>query len=236
MDIKEEIHELIHLQKIDSRLQEMEDQEKKVELAIQRVRDPLTRLEARKDELVNRISDLRQESVRIERTIQEYGDKIEKSRDKLPLITTQKEYFAFQKEIEIMQKEKSRLEDQLLQQMGELEEQQKERDEASAMCRDEEKEFLAKKEEMEQESRKFHSEREALEAEREKICREIEAAHLRLYNKTLISRGAPAMVEIINGNCQGCHMTLPPQLFNDVRKGESMITCSYCNRILYVES
>ena len=38
----------------------------------------------------------------------------------------------------------------------------------------------------------------------------------------------------VKGNvCNGCHMILPSQFANEVRKGESVLFCPYCSRVLY---
>ena len=50
-----------------------------------------------------------------------------------------------------------------------------------------------------------------------------------LYN----NRNGKAVVETKSEVCLGCHMNIPPQLFNDVKKNEEIVICAYCNRILY---
>lgn len=236
MTIKEDISGLIHLQTVDTRLQEVEEMMETLRMDIRGVKTPLTQLETRRDELISRISELRREMLRLEQSINEDDDKIQKSRDKLPLITTQKEYFALQKEIETMQKEKSRMEQDLLTRMGTLEELQKERDEVSSQCQVEEAAFLKKKQEMENANTHFDAENNELKLKREDISREISPKQLNHYNRILAHKGPPALVPIIERTCQGCHVTLPPQVYNDVRKANSIITCSYCGRILYSQT
>ena len=41
------------------------------------------------------------------------------------------------------------------------------------------------------------------------------------------------MAEARNGACTACLMTLRPQVMAQVRRGEEVITCDNCNRILY---
>lgn len=38
-----------------------------------------------------------------------------------------------------------------------------------------------------------------------------------------------------NSVCSGCHMILPAQFENDVRRGAAIHFCPYCSRILYFE-
>jgi uncharacterized protein len=40
-------------------------------------------------------------------------------------------------------------------------------------------------------------------------------------------------VEARNESCSGCFMSIPPQLFVNVKKNTEIITCPHCSRILY---
>jgi len=46
-------------------------------------------------------------------------------------------------------------------------------------------------------------------------------------------RDGVAVAEARNGACTACYMALRPQVMADVRRGEEVITCDNCNRILY---
>jgi predicted nucleic acid-binding Zn-ribbon protein len=135
-----------------------------------------------------------------------------------------------------MEKEKEADEERLLKNMENYETIQKEKDELVEQCKEEEKVFLKNQEEMLTESTQFDAEEKELKSKRDLLTGEIDPRYLGHYNKILQHKGGPAVVQIVDSNCRGCHMTLPPQLFNDVRKGTSIITCSFCNRILYVEN
>ena len=48
-----------------------------------------------------------------------------------------------------------------------------------------------------------------------------------------LARRGVAVVPIISGVCQGCHMSLPPQLNNMLARFESIETCPTCHRLIY---
>ena len=55
-----------------------------------------------------------------------------------------------------------------------------------------------------------------------------------LYNRISARiRDGIAMAEARNGACSACLMALRPQIMAQVRRGEEVITCDNCNRILY---
>jgi uncharacterized protein len=38
---------------------------------------------------------------------------------------------------------------------------------------------------------------------------------------------------VIGGVCQLCHINLPPQAFNEIKRGNSLMSCPNCHRIVY---
>ena len=42
-----------------------------------------------------------------------------------------------------------------------------------------------------------------------------------------------ALAEARGEACSGCYMSIPPQVFVNVKKNENIITCPNCGRILY---
>jgi hypothetical protein len=42
-----------------------------------------------------------------------------------------------------------------------------------------------------------------------------------------------AVAEARNGLCTICHVRLRPQVFNEIRRNETIIQCDSCRRILY---
>jgi hypothetical protein len=55
-----------------------------------------------------------------------------------------------------------------------------------------------------------------------------------LYNRiSKRIRDGIAVAEARNGACMACFMSLRPQAMAEVRRGQEVITCDNCNRILY---
>jgi len=50
------------------------------------------------------------------------------------------------------------------------------------------------------------------------------------------SRDGIAVAEVIGGACSACYMHLRPQVQLNVKKGDEIITCESCTRILYVQN
>ena len=69
--------------------------------------------------------------------------------------------------------------------------------------------------------------------ERAARARRIEAGLLQSYARLLKSRGGLAVVPVKDSNCGGCFVAITPQAHTEVRKGEALLTCANCQRILY---
>jgi predicted nucleic acid-binding Zn-ribbon protein len=70
--------------------------------------------------------------------------------------------------------------------------------------------------------------------ERERIIATLPKQMSVLYNRisTRIRDGV-AVAEARNNSCTACFMSLRPQVMAEIRRGEDVITCDNCNRILY---
>jgi predicted nucleic acid-binding Zn-ribbon protein len=60
----------------------------------------------------------------------------------------------------------------------------------------------------------------------------VEKQWVKTYD-TLSAKRGYAVAPVVKGVCQGCHMTLPPQLNNILARMESIETCPRCGRLVY---
>ncbi|MBR6153094.1 MAG: nucleic acid-binding protein [Treponema sp.] len=51
----------------------------------------------------------------------------------------------------------------------------------------------------------------------------------------IIQRNKEGIVAVRGSVCNGCHMILPAQFADEVHRGEKILFCPYCSRILYYE-
>ena len=68
---------------------------------------------------------------------------------------------------------------------------------------------------------------------RDRMASALDARLRQKYEQIFERRGGTAVVEVRNGTCQGCHMNLPPQLFNELQRTRDVRLCPNCNRILF---
>lgn len=196
-----------------------------------RLQDAQSALEAKKAE----IAALEAERSTLEENLATEHANIVRSEANLKGITTQKEYQAVNKEIASARKLIVELEEQLLQRIGRLEE-------LTGELTTMETELQALGENLGQQKTEIQA-RIATEevaaaadaqARLEKI-KEIPANMLKRYEKLRESRRGLAVVEARDGGCLGCNMHIPPQLYNNLYRGEELIVCPHCQRIMVLK-
>ncbi len=72
-----------------------------------------------------------------------------------------------------------------------------------------------------------------LEEQRKKLRKGVSAPLLKRYEFIRQRRNGTATAQVQDGVCFGCHMNILPQQFIDLQKGEEILQCPHCQRILY---
>ncbi len=224
---------LVQLQACDSRINTINDQKNKAPLRIQNLQGDLAAAEEKFREDSERLELLGKERRQIEQEIQDFDSKIEKSNIKLSNIKSNKEYAAVLKEIEDIKLTKSHTEDKMIRLFEEIEalEQKKmtNKDEHNRL----KTEFNQGKHEIEKELGLLDKELDGLQKKNKKLSRTVNDDILKKYQFLRKRRAGKAISAVIAGVCQACHMGLPPQKFNELLKGDVLMTCPYCNRMIY---
>jgi predicted nucleic acid-binding Zn-ribbon protein len=68
---------------------------------------------------------------------------------------------------------------------------------------------------------------------RDKLLSTVDGDLHRRYELIFSRRGGVAVVGVRGGTCQGCHMNVPPQLFNQIQRNDQVFLCPSCQRILF---
>ena len=77
-------------------------------------------------------------------------------------------------------------------------------------------------------------ERDALKQKKDKYSKDIDPTLLLKFERIVKTKGGGS-VAVKGRVCQGCHMELPVQFVNTIKKGEEVMFCPYCSRVLYYQ-
>mgnify|MGYP005809759791 CR=1 FL=1 len=166
--------------------------------------------------------------------IQSLQQKISKYRDQMLSVKTNQEYKALGEEITFAEKEIRGLEDKILDGMVEAEGLEKQIKAAEAEQRGQKAEVEKEKAEARTRTDEDKQRLGELKPRQEALRREINADLLRHYDRVLKLRGS-ALSEASDQKCLACNVMLRPQVYNDVRADQQVLTCDSCGRILYYD-
>jgi len=160
-------------------------------------------------------------------------EKITKHKDQLYQVKTNDQYKAMLKEIAGEESNIRKIEDVVLERMIEAEDIQKHVQEAAARL-DGEKARVAKEiKRLEDERAKDVEEREGLQGQRKQVAAGLAESVLALYERIRSYRTGAAVAEVRDGLCTACNVLLRPQVYNEVRSNNAVLTCENCSRILF---
>ncbi|MCD6569169.1 MAG: hypothetical protein J7L53_00515 [Deltaproteobacteria bacterium] len=151
-------------------------------------------------------------------------------------IKTNKEYLALQREGDIAKRRKVNIEEQILSLMEKMENRLKGRERLQKSFNDDKGLLEEKKNQLLARSDTLKSSLKGIKRKADKLRKTVDPSLLAKYDKMRQNKKGLVVVPCDNGVCSGCHMHIPPQLFNEIIKGDRLIVCPLCQRILYTST
>jgi predicted nucleic acid-binding Zn-ribbon protein len=170
---------------------------------------------------------------RLEGEIQAADQKISKLKTQMMEAKTNEVYRAFQHEIEFCQQEIRRHEDRILDLMTESDPLEKAVKAAETALAAEKKQVEDEKSKARERTSIDQKEIDTLIQERKKILSEMDPKIASEYERIRKGRAGVAIAEVLQGRCSKCNMLLRPQFLQELKRGDSVMVCESCRRMLY---
>lgn len=233
--MKVELEKLIELQKTDTnirRLKKILDSAKErragIEQEFERHASSIREIQANRDKIQSERADL-------EKQIADNKTYLERANRNLKHAQNQKEYETAMRETDALQKQINGFESQMLEKMTALEEVEKVLEDRAEEINSLEANRDAALKDYDTEMEKNREEYDGETKKRQEVFVTLPAQLASIYNRlTQRSRDGIAVAEVVNGSCSACFMKLRPQRQLEVKKGDEIITCESCTRILYI--
>ncbi|NOQ31214.1 MAG: hypothetical protein GQ570_08840 [Helicobacteraceae bacterium] len=81
----------------------------------------------------------------------------------------------------------------------------------------------------------IEKDRKKVFSKKEKLMGEMEQKGVAFYQKVRRWASDSAAVELKNQACMGCFMLVNDKIYSEVIKGEEIVTCPHCGRIIYLD-
>jgi predicted nucleic acid-binding Zn-ribbon protein len=228
-----DLERLLTLQRLDSAIH---DAEKRLADEPSRLQAIETRLEAARQQVTAakaRLADNQAARREIEKDAAMHQGRLSKFREQAMAVKTNQEYHAIQHEIAFAQDHIKALEDRILEKMVETDDLTAASKQADVALATTNKEAESERRAIAAEHDQLRASVEQLKSERQSIVTSVPRDIFAMFELVSRRRGGLAVAEARDGICSICHVRIRPQVFNNVRRNDSIIQCDSCQRILY---
>lgn len=227
--------ELFALQEVDQALDRANARLAEIEEAMA---EPSELIEARQrvEERRQHVSALRGRQKDLEWAVDEVRRKAVEVEGKLygGSVRNPKELSDLQADLNSLQAQVRKREDDLLSLLVELEDAEGELARAEADCATLEAHWAEQRQRLLEEKATLEPEVQRLESVRSDRSAGADRSALNLYQTLRERRGGWAVAKVERGMCQGCRITLPMSVLQKARAGLGLVQCVSCERILFV--
>jgi len=172
------------------------------------------------------------ERKKLEGDIQVHEQKVSKLRDQMREAKTNEQYKAFQNEIAYAEREVRKAEDTILDLMEKSEPLEKNMKAAEEDLGKERKQVEAEKTRARERTAADKKEMEQRQAERKTIVAEMTPQFYAIYERLRKKTRNSPIADATEGRCDACQIALRPQFLQDLRRGDKIMYCESCGRIL----
>jgi predicted nucleic acid-binding Zn-ribbon protein len=233
--LPQELILLMSLQALDQDLREQEQALAKITGRIDELRAATEQAEAELETLKTEEQQALLARKELERTLAEGEEQIRDKRMRLSLIRNERELQALGHEVESLKESNQRLETELLGRMEVSEQHAGRLKELTELIKQRRGELKSAEKEVADQAEALKGEIVKRKVERDKLAGKVEPPLRQRYAMLFERRNGLAVAQAKAGTCQGCRMRIPPQLYNEIQKHQTIQSCPNCQRILYVE-
>ena len=231
--MREQIGRVVQLQEIEIKINKIKSVLEvipgKISSLDKEVRDAEQDMEMKK----SLVDELRKKYRLNESDYQSNLSMLRKSQEKLAAVKTNKEYQSILKEIDDIKAKNSLVEDEMLKSLDVIETTERE----TVTLK---KEFLEIKDRIDREKEiikekigQSETDLAELDEERGSVAKNIDKEIMSKFNIVKGLTKGTAIAPVLDSICRGCNMNIPPQMYNDLQRFDSIKFCPHCQRIIY---
>ncbi|NIM02587.1 hypothetical protein GTN66_00305 [bacterium] len=233
--MNEQLKKLIELQEVDLLLDRIRSEMDQIPKEIDRLKGEYEQSAASLNELKKKITELQVDRKNKELELRSKEEELKKHQSELFSVKTNEAYTALLKEIEEGKKLKNDIEDRVLAVMEQEDALFTEEKIKKAKLAKRKEEVSEQQRELEDKLQRLKQNLQEVQSEQKQKIGNIKAEIFKRYQRIREKKDGVAVVPVADKFCGGCNIALPPQLINDVLKGEDLVACRNCLRILYLK-
>jgi hypothetical protein len=233
--LKENLLLLIKLQECDSQLVNLSAKKKKLPEDTDKLDKEFNSFKEGIEKNKTKYDELKSRHTESENKIKRLNEGIVKTKERLLEVKNNKEYQAMLKEIDIAESSRGNIETEIISILEEL-------DKLSILVKKDEEILKQSKNKYEQEKRIIENDLNTIDADildwekkRIDLRKNVAEDLLAKYEKIKKRNQGIGVISVWKSVCNGCHMNIPPQLYNELQRSEELLSCPNCDRIMYFQ-
>jgi predicted nucleic acid-binding Zn-ribbon protein len=229
---KDKLGNLINISRLDLKTVEIERKIRHIPFKLEEIKQKLNKGRSSFQVLVAESETNEARRKVLQEEINEFTEKAEGSKAKLYEIKTNEAYKMALKEIDNWTHEKTTREEEIIKIMENLEKNKPEIDRLKERFQPEEEILLKEEKEITDQLNVFKEEQNKINDERKTYIDGIDKRVFSQYERIRKAKKGIALVEVHSANCTGCNLTIRPQVFNQLMKGDVQ-KCCHCGRMMF---
>ena len=233
--MKEKLLMLIKLQECDSQLIHLSAKKKILPVNIEKLDKEFLSFEEGIKKNKTKHDELKSRHTENESKIKKINEGIVKTKARMLEVKNNKEYQALLKEIETAESSRGKIETEIISLLEEL-------DKLSALVKKDDEILKQGRSKYDQERKAIEDDLNAidtdaanLEQKRIDLQKNVPEELLVIYEKVKKRNKGLGVTSVWKSVCNGCHMNIPAQLYNELQRSEELLSCPNCNRIMYFQ-
>ena len=234
--MKEKLSLLISLQECDSQLVKLSSKKIKLPEKICKMEEDFQIYKENVEQNKRKYDELKAQRAECESTVKKLSEGMIKTKERLLEVKNNKEYQAMLKEIETSEKTRGDIESRIIALMEEM-------DKLSVLVKKDEETLKQAENNHEKEKKIIEDDLSAVDADtltwtekRSVLQKSIPADLLAQYERVKKRNNGVGVIAVWKAVCNGCHMNIPPQLYNELQRSNDLLSCPNCNRIMYFQN
>ena len=226
---------LIKIQECDSQLVKLSGKKKLLPESIEKLDREFSMFEDNIKK--NKVShdEIKARRTENENKIKKINENIVKTKERMLEVKNNKEYQAMLKEIETAESSRNQVESEIITLLEEL-------DKLAVLVKKDEEILQQGRQKYEQDKKALEDDLNAVDSDvtaweqkRVALQQNVSAELISRYERIKKRNKGIGVTFVWKAVCNGCHMNIPPQLYNEVQRSEELFSCPNCNRIIYFQ-
>ena len=229
----QQIAQLVALQKVDDAIHVTKTELDQAPLEVRTLEERFAALEEQRTKLLDKLAHLQEQQKRLTTEIDDDATRMKKSKSKLMQVGNTREYHAMLREVDNLEKSNRSREEEKLTLHEALQVENVHLEEIAVAHQGLQAELEEKRGTLQTRMDTAQARLNALRKERSTAGAKIPPPVFSRYEFIRNRLEHPVIVSVNQGVCSGCHIAIPPQTFIELQRGQQILSCPNCQRLIY---